>query len=74
MFKVNNKDNWTYLTLCSSVSIVNFEQVNDDWEYIGGRQNLHSVSVKLSWEPNKLNLSLQKCHGSVASVLSGSKN
>ena len=28
MFKVNNKDT---ITLCSSVSIVNFEQVNGDW-------------------------------------------
>ena len=31
MFKVNNKDNRTYFTLCSSVSIVNFEQVNAGW-------------------------------------------
>ena len=28
MFKVNNKDTRTYFTHCSSVSIVNFEQVN----------------------------------------------
>ena len=30
MFKVNNKDNklWTYFTPCSSVSIVDFKQVN----------------------------------------------
>ena len=49
MFKVNNKDTrttplasfWylycylqTYFTLCSSVSIVNFVQVNADWELI----------------------------------------
>ena len=27
MFKVNNKDTRTYFTLCSSVSIVNFEHV-----------------------------------------------
>ena len=47
MFRVNNKDTrttslasfwclccllWTYFTPCSSVSIVNFEQVNADWE------------------------------------------
>ena len=47
MFKVNNKDTrmtpmvsfwcsycylWTYLTPSSSVSFVNFEQVNADWE------------------------------------------
>ena len=34
MFKVNNKDNRTrpYFTPCSSVSIVNFEHVNADWE------------------------------------------
>ena len=33
MFKVNNKDTfWTCFTPCSSVSIVNFEQVNADWE------------------------------------------
>ena len=36
MFKVNNKDKikltkLTYFTPCSSVSIVNFEQVNADW-------------------------------------------
>ena len=36
MFKVNNKDTRTtpmaYFTPCSSVSIVNFEQVTADWE------------------------------------------
>ena len=37
MFKVNNKDTRTtppmvYFTPCSSVSIVNFEQVNAGWE------------------------------------------
>ena len=34
MFKVNNKDIIvkTYFTPCSSVSTVNFEYVNDDWE------------------------------------------
>ena len=47
MFKVNNKDSkmmpltsiwclyrwlWTYLPLCSSISIVNFEQVNAGWD------------------------------------------
>ena len=47
MFKVNNKETrttpmalfwclycylWTYFTPCSSVSIVNFEHVNADWE------------------------------------------
>ena len=38
MFKVNNIDTrttplayWTYFTPCSSVSVVNFEQVNVDW-------------------------------------------
>ena len=47
MFKVNNKDangvvfvsllltlNIFHTYLCSSVSIVNFEQVNAGWEYI----------------------------------------
>ena len=34
MFKVNNKELWTYFTPCSGVSIVNFEQVNADWEYL----------------------------------------
>ena len=29
MFKVNNKDTRTYFTPCSSVSIVNFQHVND---------------------------------------------
>ena len=42
MFKVNNKDtrttpfivNFEYISqLCSSVSIVNFEQVNADWAF-----------------------------------------
>ena len=44
MFKVNNKDTrtmpgvvqvsllLTYFTLCSSVPIINFDQVNVDWE------------------------------------------
>ena len=37
MFKVNNKDTrttlyWPYFTLCSSVSIVNFEHVNAGWD------------------------------------------
>ena len=36
MFKVNNKDKikltkLTYFNPCSSVSILNFEQVNADW-------------------------------------------
>ena len=32
MFKVNNKDTGTiYFTPCSSVSIVNFEQINAGW-------------------------------------------
>ena len=37
MFKVNNnKDTRTtpYFTRCSSVSIVNFEQVNADWVHL----------------------------------------
>ena len=41
MLKVNNKDTRTmplayktYLTPCSSVSIVNFEQVNAGWESV----------------------------------------
>ena len=34
MFKVNNKDTRTYFTPCSSVSIVNFEQVNAGWEWL----------------------------------------
>ena len=33
MFKVNNKNTRTYFTLCSSVSIVNFEWVNTDWDF-----------------------------------------
>ena len=32
MFKVNNKDTRTYFTLCSSVSIVNFEHVIAGWD------------------------------------------
>ena len=36
MFKVNNKDivllTLTYFTPCLTVSIVNFEQVNADWD------------------------------------------
>ena len=63
MFEVNSKDTratpvasfWclycqlrTYLTLCSSVSIVNFEQVNDDWvtaAHIPGILNLEAEAV-----------------------------
>ena len=45
MLKVTNKDTrttpWTYLTPCSSVSIVIFEQVNPGWilaHFDGGRR------------------------------------
>ena len=53
MFRINNKDTRTtqgvvlvslfltlniFLTLCSSVSVVNFEQVNADWEIQGPNQ------------------------------------
>ena len=31
MFKVNNKETWTYFTPCPSVSIVGFEQMNAGW-------------------------------------------
>ena len=31
IFKVNNINTRTYFTPCSSVSIVNFEQVNAGW-------------------------------------------
>ena len=34
MFKVNKKDTRTYFTPCSSVSIVNFEQVIAGWGVI----------------------------------------
>ena len=37
MLKVNIKDTRTYLNIfhtCSSVSIVNFEQVNNRWELV----------------------------------------
>ena len=37
MFKVNNKDTRTYFTTYSSVSIVNFEQVNAGWEWTVNR-------------------------------------
>ena len=30
--KTQELRNWTYLTLCSTVSIVNFEHVTADWE------------------------------------------
>ena len=33
MFKVNNKDTWTYFTFFSSVSI-NFEQVIAGWDKV----------------------------------------
>ena len=67
MFKINNKDTrkasfwclycqlWTYFTPCSTVSIVNFEQVNADWvfahkfifhEIVGKSQE---VKTKISW-------------------------
>ena len=55
MFKVNNKDtngvilvslllSWTYSTPCSSVSFVNFEQVNVDWGL--GQKNLQNLKKK----------------------------
>ena len=31
IFKVNNRNTRTYFTLCSCVSVVNFEQVNSGW-------------------------------------------
>ena len=34
MFKVNSKDTRTYLIPWSSVSIVNFEQLNTGWDKI----------------------------------------
>ena len=32
MFKVNNKDIRTYFTLCSTVSIIDFEHVIASWD------------------------------------------
>ena len=52
MFKVNNKDTrttsltWTYFAPCSSVSIVNFAQVNADCDRVDEKQrHLSKVAV-----------------------------
>ena len=50
MFKVNNKDTRTtpYFTPCSSVSIVNFEQVDAGWNTTKtGDLHINSLSEKL---------------------------
>ena len=44
MFKFNNNDTRTYFTLCSIVSIVNFEQVNVCWVIRGiQREQQHEM-------------------------------
>ena len=55
MFKVNNKDTilvslllFTYFAPCSTVSFVNFEQVNASWELI--HSNLLSIRNEV-WGP-----------------------
>ena len=45
MFKVNNKDTRTYFTLCSSVSIVNFEHVIASLEQLE-EYVFHSITEK----------------------------
>ena len=45
MFKVNNKDTRTYFTLCSSVSIVNFEHVIASLEKLE-EYVFHSITEK----------------------------
>ena len=52
MFKVNNKETrttsltWTYFAPCSSVSIVNFAQVNADCDRVDEKQrHLSKVAV-----------------------------
>ena len=45
MFKVNNKDTRTYFTLCSSVSIVNFEHVITSLEKLE-EYVFHSITEK----------------------------
>ena len=45
MFKVNNKDTRTYFTLCSSVSIVNFEHVIASLEQLE-EHVFHSITEK----------------------------
>ena len=59
MFKVNNKDTgvvlvsllltWTYFTPCSSVSIVNLEQLNADWEMLIHRNDQSSFTLFHWW-------------------------
>ena len=58
MFKVNNKDTRTtdtitYFTLCSSVSIVNIEQVNTGWKGNAKRQR-----ILQKWSPYQDHLKL----------------
>ena len=43
MFKVNHKDTRTYFLPCSSVSILNFEHVNDDW--VVTRKEIFEIKV-----------------------------
>ena len=55
MFKVNTKEirptsifnAWTYLTPCSSISIVNFEQVNVDWDAYCDKKIINTPYRKL---------------------------
>ena len=51
MFKVSNKDTRTtpaYFTLCSSVSVVSFEQVNGGWDKVSTKlPGWDKVSSKL---------------------------
>ena len=44
MFKVNNSYTRTYSTSCSSVCIVNFEQVNAGW-VLGKKSNMNSFLI-----------------------------
>ena len=58
MFKVNNKDTRTtdaitYFTPCSSVSIVNFEQVNSGWD----------KSTTVGWSSSGVPTLAQTCQG-----------
>ena len=48
MFKINNKDTRTiYLTSCSNVSVVNFQQINACWELYDRLKNLHTLPSRI---------------------------
>ena len=95
MLKVNNKDTrttpiayftyftlWTYFTPCSTVSVVNFEQVNADWAILhfythfyiiitlsGGIETEHRCEMGYAWKTPRERLLLTEIFPESVSVL-----